>query len=292
MTDSSNSQDVFLRNRIRRQLVPLLKEGFNPQVEANLARTAEIMRLDEDYMKGTVAEFLKLWGLAHGDEERKIPLPEFLKLHEALQRRIIKTLLAGMSDSGQGVGYRHVKAAVALAQGRQGCGSLDLPGNVMLRLEYDRMIFSRRTRGFENLPARALPASAAPATLPFLYPAAIPGLVEVKEAGITLDFRMVEKKSLSRLSGKGRMVFMDYEKVRLPLAVRNAKPGDRFQPLGMEGTKKLKSFLIDEKVPRRHRQVIPLLVDRETVLWIAGMRMSERIRVTGETRLVLKVEIV
>ena len=292
MTDSSNFQDFFLRNRIRHHLMPLLKEAFNPQVEENLARTAEIMRLDEDYMKGKVEELLKQGDVFQRDGERKILIPEFLKLHEALRRRIIKTLLAEMSESGQGVGYRHVKAAADLAQGRQGGGSLDLPGNVVLRREYDLLIFSRRPGGVETSPARALSVSAAPGKLHFRYPVEIPGRVEVKEAGMTLDFRMVDKPSLSHLSGKGRIVCMDYEKVRLPLAVRNAKPGDRIQPLGMAGTKKLKSFLIDEKVPRRCRQILPLLVDREAVLWIAGMRMSQRIRVTDETRQVLKVEIV
>jgi tRNA(Ile)-lysidine synthase len=85
---------------------------------------------------------------------------------------------------------------------------------------------------------------------------------------------------------------MDYDRIILPLSMRTVKPGDRIQPLGMKGTKKIKSYFIDKKVPLNFRKDVLLLLDQESVLWIAGMRMSERVKITEKTRMILKVEIV
>jgi len=87
-------------------------------------------------------------------------------------------------------------------------------------------------------------------------------------------------------------VFMDYDRISLPLVIRTVRPGDRIQPLGMRGMKKIKSVFIDEKIPRRHRKEIPLLLDQETALWLAGLRLSERVKITEKTRQILKVEFV
>jgi len=292
MMDSSNAQDLYLRNRIRHHLMPLLKDAFNHRVEENLARTADIMRLNDDYMEGEIEGLLDRWGVFRHDPEKKMPVPEFLKLHEALQYRLIKTLLAWTSKAGKGVGYRHVKAAVDLAKGRRGSGCLDLPGGVLLRREYDLLIFCQK----ENFKASGIYVVSAPDSSErqqFFYPVNVPGRVEVKEAGMNITFQIVDKMPLSFLPGEeDRIAYMDYEAMCPPLAIRNINPGDRIQPLGMTGTKKIKSLLIDEKVPRRQRHCLPILVDRQSVLWIAGLRMSQRIGITEKTRLALKVEIV
>jgi tRNA(Ile)-lysidine synthase len=84
---------------------------------------------------------------------------------------------------------------------------------------------------------------------------------------------------------------MDYEKISFPLAIRNIRPGDRIQPFGMKGTKKINAFFIDQKMPENRRKKIPLLVDRKSVLWIMGIRLCERVRITDKTRKTLRVEI-
>jgi tRNA(Ile)-lysidine synthase len=291
MNDSSNSQDFYLRNRIRHHLMPLLKDGFNPQMEKNLARTAEIMRLDDDYMERVVAELLQGWGIFRDAGERKICIPELMKLHEALRHRVIRALLIRTAKTGKDIGYRHVKAAAALAQGGQVSGSLDLPGGVTLRREYDLLTFYGKMDR-HGLSAHGRSGAETSGRHLFYYGVNIPGQVDVKEAGMTITFQLMAKPDLPLLSGRERIAYMDYETMHPPLAIRNAKPGDRMQLLGMKGTKKLKSLFIDEKVPRRQRHLVPILVDQKSILWIAAMRMSEKMRVTDKTRQVLKVEIV
>ena len=85
---------------------------------------------------------------------------------------------------------------------------------------------------------------------------------------------------------------MDYESILPPLVLRNMRPGDRVELLGTGGTKKLKDYFIDRKVAVRRRGGIPLLVDARSIVWIAGERINERVRVTDRTKKVLKAEIV
>jgi tRNA(Ile)-lysidine synthase len=75
------------------------------------------------------------------------------------------------------------------------------------------------------------------------------------------------------------------------LKVRNFRPGDRFQPLGVKGTQKLKEFFIDHKIPRFERPKIPLLISGEMIAWIIGYRVDERVKVTQKTQKVLRVEV-
>ena len=287
-SDSSNAHDCYLRNRIRHQLLPLLKEGFNQRVEENLSRTAEIMRLDDDYLATEVEGWLCRWGIDRQDEDKRLPIAEFLKLHAALQQRVIKHLLVRTSRSGQGIGYKHVQAALALARGSHGSASLDLPGGVLLRREYHTIIFSRLVERHSSSAGRRMSEN-----ITFCYPVIIPGRIEVKEAGLSINLQFADRPDQSLISVPGgRIAYLDYGAVHPPLVIRNFIPGDRMQPLGMAGKKKLKALFIDEKVPRAKRQLLPLLADQQSVIWVAGLRISSRVSVKETTRQVLKVEII
>ncbi|MGZ3536362.1 MAG: tRNA lysidine(34) synthetase TilS, partial [Thermodesulfobacteriota bacterium] len=80
--------------------------------------------------------------------------------------------------------------------------------------------------------------------------------------------------------------------VRFPLTVRNFRPGDRFCPLGVKGSQKLKDFFIDHKVPKFERPKIPLLISGEMITWVVGYRIDERVKVTEKTKKILKLMVV
>lgn len=287
-SDSSNASDCNLRNRVRHHLLPLLKEGFNQRIEENLSRTAEIMRIDDDYLAAEVEGWLCRWGLSGQEGDKILPQVDFLKLHAALQQRILKNLLARTSRSGQGIAYKHIEAALSLARGSHGSASLDLPGGVLLRREYHNIIFSRL------VDRNALPGGRRiSGNNDFCYPVNIPGRVEVKEAGLSIDFQFADRSDHLLNSVRGApYAYLDYGAIRPPLVIRNVIPGDRMQPLGMAGKKKLKAIFIDEKVPRAKRHLLPLLADQLSVIWVVGLRISSRVSVTETTRQVLKAEII
>jgi len=88
-----------------------------------------------------------------------------------------------------------------------------------------------------------------------------------------------------RKEGQRFSEIVDGDKLQFPLVIRNRRPGDRFQPLGLQGrTTKLKNFLADRHLSRLERSAQPLLFDREgKVVWVVGERLDHRFRITAES---------
>ena len=84
--------------------------------------------------------------------------------------------------------------------------------------------------------------------------------------------------------------YFDLDKVGNKLTVRHRQPGDRFQPLGMSQPKKLNEFMIDSKIPHAWRQRIPIVCSPQHLLWVVGWRIDERVKVTEDTKQVLRLE--
>ncbi len=283
ISDESNIEDIYLRNRIRHLLIPELMANYNPKLEESLSNMADIMRLEDDYMKSVTGKILSE-GYAKPDDknEVRIKISELRKYHEAVQRRIIKNILQRSTPNSQGIGYAHIKAVKDLAYSDHPSGHLNLPYHTVVRREYDFLVVSTVGKLDKNFIKERDQV---------FYKVTLPGSVNIAESGKTIIFDFVEPPVQIK-SNRRDIVFMDYDKIILPLVIRTGKPGDRIQPLGMKGTKKIKSYFIDEKVPLNFRKDIPLLLDQEFVLWVAGMRMSERVKITEKTRMILKVEIV
>ena len=88
----------------------------------------------------------------------------------------------------------------------------------------------------------------------------------------------------------GQMVaFFDMNTVSFPLMIRNVRAGDKFRPLGMTGTQKITKFLKDHKIPAENRVNCPLLLSQEHVVWVMGHRIDDSVKITPNTRRILKV---
>jgi tRNA(Ile)-lysidine synthase len=80
--------------------------------------------------------------------------------------------------------------------------------------------------------------------------------------------------------------------IDLPLAVRSRRPGDRFQPIGAPGTRKLQDFFVDRKVPRIDRDAVPLVVDgRDRIVWVVGQSVAQDFRVTDPSQGVILLKV-
>ena len=119
----------------------------------------------------------------------------------------------------------------------------------------------------------------------------VPGTLRIESLGMRMRFRVLRRPP-AEPSATPRTAYLDLDRVSGPLVVRSARPGDRIQPLGMKGNRKLSRLLIDEKIPRDRRKGIPVLADDISILWVPGLRLSERARIDGGTRRVLRAEII
>jgi tRNA(Ile)-lysidine synthase len=127
---------------------------------------------------------------------------------------------------------------------------------------------------------------------PFEVELISPGRTSIEEIGKDVVIEEAGRDKFRNYNGPSNTALMDYESLRFPLKMRNFRPGDRFYPLGVKGTQKLKDFFIDHKVPRFERPKVPLLISGEMIAWIAGYRIDERVKVTEKTKKVLKVMVV
>lgn len=286
VTDSSNRDNTYLRNRIRNNLVPELKASYNVKLEENIGRTADILRLEDDFIRESIEEIISDWEIDR--DNARINIWKLKKLHPALQWRLIKTLLEDYSPVRNGIGYLHVKSVVDLIEGSRPSASVDLPLNLRAQREYDELIISQGEGEVAHISKNHFPDGREEGD--FSYMVKIPGSVDIVETGVRMNFDVVDVCKVDAHSDNP--VFMDYNSISLPLVVRNIRAGDRIQPLGMKGTKKIKALFIDEKVPKTGRKSISLLVDQKSVLWVPGMRLSDRVKITDVTEKVVKAEII
>ncbi|MBN2516843.1 MAG: tRNA lysidine(34) synthetase TilS [Deltaproteobacteria bacterium] len=293
MTDSSNVDDIYVRNRIRNRLIPALKEQYNPRLAENIARMADIIRLENDFIEQYVKDALLKLNIIYEGNKVGINIPDFKLLPPVIRLRIIKRLLQNRSSSKMKISYVHVKAVIGLIEGPRSNGLLDLPLGIMVRREYDNLtivkdeVSSKLTDPHDKNKKRKDDKWG---VNDYYYDIFIPGTVKIKEAGLTIDFSCIGIEQID--FNAENTVFMDYDSLTFPLIIRNIRAGDRMQPLGLGGTKKVKSIFIDKKIPRSKRGKTPLLVDQISVLWIPGIKLSDRVRVTDATKTVLRAEII
>ncbi|MBA4396664.1 MAG: hypothetical protein C0394_04680, partial [Syntrophus sp. (in: bacteria)] len=295
LIDFSNADENCYRNRIRHRLIPELKTRYNPRLEENLCRTAEILRLEDDYLQQRVEDLAadrQIVEIDAAKREARIRITPFIGLHAALQSRLVKHLLLSHAQRQQGIGHAHIRDVKALMQRGHSGGSLHLPFGMEVRREYDVLAIGRRMRQPRGYKA----AVQAHAEVSAGYPAAgmiacdirIPGRIWIAAQKMTLSLDFVNRSEVR--FGDSRTVYLDYDCIVPPLVVRTPQPGDRIQPLGMAGTKKLKRHFIDYKIPVRLRGQVPLFVDDHSVIWIVGQMLSERVKLTDMTQKVLRVE--
>ena len=119
----------------------------------------------------------------------------------------------------------------------------------------------------------------------------VPGSTETGFRGLCFNIKLVAKKDVNLRSSSLNKAYLDYDKTGSNLKMRFFRPGDRFIPLGMRGTKKLKSFFIDEKIPRNQRKSIPLLTSKnDDIIWVYEKRIGECYKVTDKTTNILLIE--
>ena len=271
--DSSNRKDVYLRNRVRRHVVPFL-EGYNPNLKENLVRMARVLWHEDQYLTRETDRVWRQMTRRHG-ETVCVELSPFRSLHPALQFRLLKRAVHGVSGAdGKRVAAAHIVGLVNLAATGSPHSMINLPGGVIARRVYDCLEI-RRGR--------------APVVKGFDVSVTLPGTAMIQEIGKKLMGEWVDTWDVRESSAQ--IAFLDADRLQPMLRVRNWRPGDRFRPLGMTGSKKIKDCFIDWKIPADQRNQIPLVVSANTIVWVVGHRISHDARVTAETKRVIRVEV-
>ena len=271
--DSSNLEERFTRNRIRRKLIPQLEE-FNPSVKKSLLRLAHTVAQDVAYLDQQVASAWSSLAVVEPDGVR-LDRRAFKALHPSLQAHVLHRAYAQTAGEASGLSMAQIEAMKDLAG--KGAGlSLSLHGGVRFGTSYEEILLTEKPASLSSRPLDETTLR-------------IPG--ETRASGWRVAVRVLEgcDQPPDLKHDNQYCAYLSLDALGEELKMRSRLPGDRFQPLGLPYEKSLKEFMIDAHIPRSHRKGTPLLMANNRVAWVVGWRIAHWARVTPETEVVLQV---
>jgi tRNA(Ile)-lysidine synthase len=269
-TDSSNRDLFFLRNWIRLKLMPQVSERFGAKLPARLCAQAQVLGDEENYLADLTRQQLENVSDGH-----KLSRKLFLNLNKALQRRVIRLWLEQRRGHLRAIDFDHVESALSLIAAGAPQGRLALPGGWQLAREYETISFDR-----PNVKPRCYSYQFKPGST-----------LTVIEAGITIVSELIDPGA-GKLPDNLMEAVFDADLLKGNLLVRNFRNGDRFQPLGMSGHKKVKDLFIANQLPLRTRAALALLVMDGEILWIPGYGRSDSARIGSATKISLHLKVI
>jgi tRNA(Ile)-lysidine synthase len=270
--DVSNFSLSPLRNRIRHQLLPLLKD-YNPQIVDALARTARIAGDDLHLLDELVNES---WLEVVQRQKDTLILDKvgFIGLPVSLQRSLLRRAIGELLGNLRDIEARHIDEVLAGLNLPPG-NSLTLPGGLLFTVDYNRYLI-----GTDPLALCPFPE------LTGEFDLKIPGQTLIP--GWCIDAVIISSEDIEEENDDFTACFR-LDKVGDRVTVRSRRRGDRFRPLGMDHVKKLGEFMIDARVTRAWRDRVPVVCSPRYIMWVVGWRMDDRLKVTASTDKVLRL---
>ncbi|SKA95447.1 tRNA(Ile)-lysidine synthase [Caloramator quimbayensis] len=268
IVDSTNEESIYIRNRIRLEVIPYIKNYFNSNIVESLYRSSEIIRDEENFIKNEAIKCIEVIKLRDGYDAKK-----FNCLHTAIKRRILRSIIEDLKGNLNGIEGKHIEECIEIIKNEDTGKRVSLPDNIECLIEYDIFKIKKKinVKNFES-------------------ELEIPGKVTLDYENIEVYTKIIYK---SNDTYKDTMFikYFDYDKIKDKLCIRNRRDGDYMYPKGMEGRKKIKDIFIDKKIPREVREKIPLIALGNEILWIPKIRDTRNYKIDENTKRILEIKI-
>ena len=276
VTDETNVQEIYSRNRIRHRILPEA-EGIVPNASAHIAKTAEELQEIEDYLQ---EETEKAYSLFVQEEQGRIVIAN--NLHEELPmvfaKRVVYKAITVCSKSAKDIGRIHVQDVAELFY--KPCGKkILLPYGVTATRQAGGVVLDPKDCMERKTPIQtdAYPAKA--------------DTSHVLEAGLTVRSETVQNADLENIPQKRYTKWFDYDTINCYPVFRKRQEGDYLVIDGNGRKKPLNRYYIDEKIPASERDDIWLLADGNHVMWVLGYRISEAYKVKPDSQKIVQWKI-
>jgi tRNA(Ile)-lysidine synthase len=303
--DSSNLSPSFFRNRLRLHLLPLLRQ-YNPSIDQALLRLADIAKEDNAFIEQQASG---LWDELARQENNAICLDkkQIAALPIALQRHLLRTAVTKLAGDVRDIEASHIEAARSLLN-KQPSKRISLPHGLICQGGYDELAITKH-RSVIATPLSVIASEAWQSQLPPCPFPPLPDEFHLKVPGKTAFsgwnvLASIVRDQVAFLSSRGAMstsertsqssvvAHFDLQKTGMNLCVRKRRPGDRFQPLGMNMPKKVHEFMVDAKIPRSWRSRIPIVCSPQQIIWVVGWRIDDRVKLTEASKEILRLEFI
>lgn len=280
--DASNTDpDHYLRNRVRLELLPLLDRTYHPGVRESLLRLSRLAAQDSDYLEDVARGEFERMRTRRDDNTIRLERATLRALPRAIASRVIRLAFAVIRGTDEGLSESHIDKALALALE-------DVPGSVTSPTP--ACVVCCRGEWLEfGKPIDAEEYQAVRVPLP------VPGLAHSEEDGWTVETSaiMTVSRAAHEPAAQGGNIGARINAEAIDVAtlhIRYWQRGDRIDPLGMEGRKKkLQDIFGDAKISRDRRHRWPIVCDSHGPVWIPGLTLAERVKMTAETQALLSI---
>ncbi len=265
--DFTNLLPITLRNRIRHQMIPFLKENIQ-QFPQSVISQSKILYIENDFLKNISLEYLNK--LKRSNTMIEVEKEDWNIMHEAIKIRVLKEVFKDFNEelSNEGIFYI-LKEISEVKEGK----TIQI-GNVEVYIYNKKIYIYKKERN------------------KFLLILPIPGKINLP-TGEIIEAKLMENKKTEFNFNDLWQAYFDYDKIKTKeLIVRNWKEGDKIKPFGLGGkTKKVQDVFVDKKIPRWKRTVIPLVLYKDEILWIPGIIRSDIAKITDDTKTILHLSL-
>lgn len=268
--DSTNQSVDYTRNKIRHQILPPL-QSVNEKAVEHMAFLAEDLEAVQDYLAKQENQLFDRF--VHQEEKRLIISAELQQQEPLLGRMVIQHCLEVFAGTKKDFTRNHIRAVWELP--KKGTGKqLNLPYEIIASSSYGEIRLEHKSNSCRGQTGKYAQVN-------------LCGVTEYD--GWRLECEILEKYE-KRIPQKSYTKWIDYDKIKTILTVRNRLPGDFIVINENGGKKKLKDFFIDSKIPKEERDRIVLVADGSEIVWIIGYRLSQRYLVGDDTGKVLQIK--
>ena len=292
--DVTNDADDYTRNRIRHSILSCAEEEIAPGCVQRMGQTAQLLAETEDYLqqqtRAAIEQCVTAESLA--DEKYILDCETFLTFHPAIQKRILYEMAKELSPGARDITRSHVEDLHSLFI-KEGNRKICLPFGIRGRREYGKVILETLREGDDaGTDLLWLPSKQFDGEMTF----------SPLSPGYLMDMKVISREDLSQNKEK-TLIFpqnqytkwFDYDKMKKSPVIRTREKGDYLMIRDAGGElhhKKLKDYMVTEKIPMRLREKIPVLAEDSHVLWLMGYRISEYYKISENTKRILQVQLI
>ena len=271
VVDESNLDRRFFRNRIRLDLLPLLAEDYNPEVTRLLARTADVLREEDEVLDKLVAAKAEKVHLS-GRRPAGLNAKALARLPRGLARRLVRMFIQEEKGDLRSISFDDVEDVLSLREFKEKTVGRD----VVFRREGGVIFRGQKT----------------PSLPPFSFRWDCRRPFRISAAGPAFQARRFRPgRGRTIVYNDKRRAFLDLDKLTFPLEVRTRRPGDRYRPLGAPGSQKLKEALRSKGIALSARDRLPVFLSRGKIVWAPGLPVAEDFKMDRRTKNVLLLEL-
>lgn len=284
VTDKTNLEPIYTRNKIRLELIPYIEENFNDNFINVMERMRKSFKEDGDYLSLVANTSYERLKIEKNKALNKISLEvkKMNKLHSAIKSRVIIDAIRDVLGNSKGIDSVHIKSIMDLTNDGKSGKVLDLPRGLYVWRSSDTLNISNKKPNFLNMGFKyEIPLE--------LFDNNEQLLIYLKEIGVSICCKFVDREFFEKNKEKREYKFIDYDKINGRFVFSSRNPGDKIRL--KVGTKKVKDVIINMKIPRENRGSLFLLRDDEEIILIDKYRISDLYKIDENTDKILCVQI-